>query len=172
MSLKGNLAERPLPEILRNISNRSESGTLAVRRDAIEKKVSFDQGSVVFASSNSPEDDFGELLIKIGRLSPSQLDEVAAAAVNGKSLVQTLADRGLFDGVQLREFLELHVQELIYPLFDWTNGEFEFAKGSPTIDGDGNLGLNISTGNLVLEGIRRIKNMEVIHKSISGFETT
>jgi curved DNA-binding protein CbpA len=169
MSLKGNLAERPLPEILRHISNRSESGTLAVRRDAIEKKVSFDQGSVVFAASNAPEDDFGELLIKIGRLSPNQLDEVAAAAVNGKSFIQTLADRGLFDGVQLREFLELHVQELIYPLFDWTNGEFEFAKGSPAIDG--NFGLNISTGNLVLEGIRRIKNLEVIHKALRGSET-
>src|SRR5262245_56900876 len=134
MNLNGNLAERPFAEILWNISNGSQSGTLAIRLEAIEKKVIFDQGTVVFAVSNAPEDDFCELLIKIGRLSPSQLDEVSATAVNGKSFVQSLADRGLFDGAQLREFLELHVQELIYPLFDWKNGEFEFATGRPTVD--------------------------------------
>jgi curved DNA-binding protein CbpA len=169
MSLKGNLAERPFPEILRNISSGSQSGTLAVRRDAIEKKISFEQGSVVFAVSNAPEDNFGELLIKIGRLSPSQLDEVLGISSNGKPFAQVLVEKGLFDQAQVREFLELHVQELIYPLFDWNNGEFEFTSSSPVVEG--NLSLNISTGNLVLEGIRRIKNSEVIHKGLRGTET-
>ena len=148
MGLKGNLAERSFPEILRNISSSSQSGTLVVRREAIEKKISFDQGSVVFATSNAPEDDFGELLIKIGRLSPNQLDEVSGASSNGKPLNQVLVEKGLFDRAQLRELLELHVQELIYPLFDCNTGEFEFTSGSPSVEGG--LSLNISTGNLVL----------------------
>jgi curved DNA-binding protein CbpA len=169
MGLKGNLAERPFPEILRNVSSGSQSGTLVVRREAIEKKISFDQGSVVFATSNAPEDDFGELLIKIGRLSPSQLDEVSGASNHGKPLGQVLVEKGLFDNSQLREFVELHVQELIYPLFDWNNGEFEFTSGSPSVEGG--LSLNISTGNLVLEGIRRIKNWDVIQKGLRGTET-
>jgi curved DNA-binding protein CbpA len=166
MGLKGNLAERPFPEILRNVSSGSQSGTLVVRREPIEKKISFDQGSVVFATSNAPEDDFGELLIKIGRLSPSQLDEASGGSNNGKPLGQVLMEKGLFDSAQLREFVELHVQELIYPLFDWNNGEFEFTSGSPSVERE--LSLNISTGNLVLEGIRRIKNWEVIQKGLRG----
>jgi len=169
MGLKGNLAERPFPEILRKVSSDSQSGTLIIHRDAIEKKISFDHGSVVFAVSNAPEDDFGELLIKIGRLSPSQLDEVTGAAIDGKSFIRVLADKGLFDNAQLREFLELHVQEQIYPVFDWNNGEFEFTSGNPSLQGE--LHVNISTGNLVLEGIRRIKNLEVIHRGLRGAET-
>ena len=169
MGLTGNLADRSFPEVLRSISAATQSGTLIVRRDPIEKKISLDQGSIVFATSNAPEEDFGELLIKLGRLSPSQLDEVSGAANNGRPLSGVLIEKGLLDTAQVREFLELHVQELIYPLFDWNVGEFEFISGSPSLEGD--LSLNISTSNLVLEGVRRIKNLEVIHKGLRGTDT-
>ncbi len=169
MGLKGNLADRPFPEVLKNIYSGSQTGTLAVRRDSVEKRIVFDQGLVVSAASNAPEDDFGELLIKIGRLSPSQLDEISGSATPGKPLSQALVEKGLLDAAQVREFLELHAQELIYPLFDWSTGEFEFTSGQSALDGDRSL--NISAGNLVLEGIRRIKNWEVIHKGLRGSET-
>jgi curved DNA-binding protein CbpA len=169
MELRGNLAERLLPEVLKHISFRSESGTLAVHQDVIQKTISFDQGAIVFATSNAPEEDFGELLIKIGRLSPSQLDEVLGSRDSNQPLSQALVKKGLLDEVQAREFLELHVQELIYPLFDWKNGEFEFTSGQRSLHGD--FSLHISTGNLIFEGIRRIKNFEVIHKGLHGPET-
>src|SRR5215831_14141844 len=131
MGLRGNLGERLFPEILRHIALGSESGTLAVHRDLIQKKISFDQGSIVSATSNAPEEDFGELLIKIGRLSPNQLDEVLGSRDPNQPLSQVLVTKGLLEEVQAREFLELHVQELIYPLFDWNSGEFEFISGQP-----------------------------------------
>jgi curved DNA-binding protein CbpA len=169
MGLKGNLAERPLPEVLKNISSGCQSGTLTVRRESIQKTIGFDQGLIVSAASNAPEDDFGEMLIKIGRLSPSQLEEISASGSSSKPLSQALIEKGLLEAVQVREFLELHAQELIYPLFDWTSGEFEFTSGRSALDGDPSL--NISAGNLILEGIRRIKNWEVIHKGLREAET-
>src|SRR5215470_11428940 len=90
MGLKGNLAERPFPEVLKNIYSGSQTGALAVRRDSIEKRIVFDQGLVVSAASNAPEDDFGELLIRIGRLSPSQLDEISGSVTPAKPLSQAL----------------------------------------------------------------------------------
>jgi curved DNA-binding protein CbpA len=169
MGLKGNLAERLFPEVLKNISSGCQSGTLTVRRESIQKTIGFDQGLIVSAASNAPEDDFGELLIKIGRLSPSQLEEISAPGSSSKPLGQALVEKGLLEAVQVREFLELHAQELIYPLFDWTSGEFEFTSGRSALDGGPSL--NISAGNLVLEGIRRIKNWEVIHKGLREAET-
>ena len=169
MGTTGNLSERLFPEILMHFSLNSKSGTLVVRRNPTEKKIYFDKGSVVFAEGNVPQDHFGELLINIGKLSPSQLEEASEKVSAEKPLGKVLVEMGLFAATEIRELLELQVQEIIYPLFDWNNGEFEFKNSSTSLDKD--LGLSISTHNLALEGIRRIKNSEIIHKGLKGTES-
>ncbi|PYV90137.1 MAG: hypothetical protein DMG05_11410 [Acidobacteria bacterium] len=169
MGMTGNLSERLFPEILMHFSLNSKSGTLVVRRNPTEKKIYFDKGSVVFAEGNVPQDHFGELLINIGKLSPSQLEGASEKVSAEKPLGKVLVEMGLFAATEIRELLELQVQEIIYPLFDWNNGEFEFKNSSTSLDKD--LGLSISTHNLVLEGIRRIKNSEIIHKGLKGTES-
>ena len=151
------------------ISVNSQSGTLVLRRNPTEKKIYFDKGSVVFADGNVPQDNFGELLINIGKLSPNELADASKKVSADKPLTKVLVDMGLFSATEIREFLELQVQEIICPLFDWNSGEFEFKNGGAPLDKD--LTLRISTPNLVLEGIRRIRNFEIIHKGLRGLES-
>jgi curved DNA-binding protein CbpA len=170
MGMNANLSERLFPEVLRNISTNAQTGTLVVRRNSEEKRICFEQGEVVFATSNVPEEELGEILIKIGMLSPSQLDEVSKSTGDGRHLSQVLIERGIFDPGRARDVLELQIQEIIYPLFDWNAGEFKFTSDRVSLDPD--LKLSISTRNLVLEGIRRIKNFEIIHKGLRGSEAS
>src|SRR2546426_7088848 len=169
MGMMGNLSEQLFPEIIMQISLNSQSGTLVIRRNPTEKKIYFDKGAVVFAEGNAPQDHFGEMLINIGKLAPAQLEEASKKVSVEKPLAKVLVEMGLFLATEIREFLELQVQEIIYPLFDWNNGEFEFKNSSASLDKD--LTLSISTPNLVLEGIRRIKNSEIIHKGLKGTES-
>src|SRR3989442_2960087 len=169
MGMTGNLSEQLFPEIIMQISRNSQSGTLVVRRNPMEKKIYFDKGSLVLAESNAPQDHFGEVLLNLGKLSPTQLEKASEKVSVERSLGKVLVEMGLFPATEIRAFLELQVQEIIYPLFDWNNGEFEFKNSSTSLDKD--LGLSISTHNLVLEGIRRIKNSEIIHKGLKGTES-
>jgi curved DNA-binding protein CbpA len=164
----GNLSQHLFPEILRSIDLKAQTGTLILRRRATEKKLHFDKGALVNASSNVVEDGLGQLLVKTGKLTPLQWEAASrfgnAETHPGVALVET----GLFDVRQVREFLELQIQEILYPLFDWNSGEFEFK--SDQMSADAELRLSLPLGTLIFEGIRKMSNPEILHKGLKGGE--
>ncbi len=78
--------------------------------------------------------------------------------------VAIFADAG--DGqVQTRAQAEL----LAYSLFTWTSGEFAFEEGEPNIDDS--LAFEGSPSTVILEGNRRIDELEILERLIGGRET-
>ena len=81
-----------------------------------------------------------------------------------KKGVAIFADAG--DGqVQTREQAEL----LAYSLFTWSSGEFAFEEGEPDIDDS--LAFEGSPSSVILEGSRRIDEVEVLELLIGGRDT-
>lgn len=67
--------------------------------------------------------------------------------------------------VQTREQAEL----LAYSLFTWTSGDYEFEEGEPDIDAS--LAFEGSPSSVILEGSRRIDEVEILELLIGGRET-
>jgi curved DNA-binding protein CbpA len=167
--MTGNLSQHSFPEILRSIDLKAQSGALILRRSATEKKLYFHKGALVFASSNLEQEGLGQMLVNQGKLSPLQWDAASRSKNSEERPGVALIGMGLFEAAQVREFLELQIREILYPLFDWNSEEFEFKTGEVSVERE--LRLNLSLANLIFEGIRRMKNAEIIHKGLKGTES-
>lgn len=165
--MTGNLSEQLISEPLRSIHQELRSGTLLVQRQAMRKEFVFERGVCVEVRSNDPGDDFGEFLLRLGKISPDQLD-AASKSAGSSALHLVLLGMNLFDPGELMEFRTLHAQEICYSVFNWTSGTFEFGPGSQASGANSNLKLVLP--NLIFEGIRRVTNPEVIHRGLKGPE--
>jgi curved DNA-binding protein CbpA len=167
--VKGSLVQHLLTDILLPVITEPRSGLLTLQRTAIEKKLYIEKGTLVLAQSNDSNDDFGELLVRIGQLSPTRLTEAVQSTPSGELLGRTLIKMGILSEDSVRQFLELQAQEIFYPLFEWTSGEFSFVDSTSSMPQD--FRLNLPLPCLIFEGIRRITNMEIIHRALRGTDT-
>ena len=75
MSLSGNLKTVSFPDILQLLATGKKSGVLECKTTTRQKEVAFKDGNIIYASSvNSTEDLLGNMLLKRGRISKSDLD--------------------------------------------------------------------------------------------------
>lgn len=81
--------------------------------------------------------------------------------IHFKKGVAIFADAG-DNQLQSREQAEL----LAYSLFTWTSGEFAFEDGEPNITES--LAFEGSPSNVILEGIRRIDELEILERLMGG----
>jgi hypothetical protein len=68
----------------------------------------------------------------------------------------------LFDKEEVAECLRMQIEEIVYNLFSWGEGEFSFAEGETPQNVK--LMVNLSTMNIIMEGTRRIDEWMEIQK--------
>lgn len=163
--MTGNLSQQLVAEPLQAIHSTAQSGSLVVRRENVTKTLRFERGFLVDAQSTDPSEAFGEMLLRMGRLSPDQLDAASRSGTSPEALSQALVAMNLGDSNQLTEFRAFHVQELAYGLFNWVSGSFEFSSGG-SLTGKSNVKLPLLP--LIFEAVRRITNPEIIHRGLKG----
>jgi hypothetical protein len=159
--------ERGLPDagmIVRGVSDaamllarmfaQGATGRVAFRRDEVETVVSFDRGRPVFASSNEPRDRMGELLLREGKITASQLERCqTVVAESGRRMGEILVDLGYLKRRELLPAVRRHVEDLIYSLFGWERGTYAIAlDAEPCAE---RIRLSRHPAALILEGIRR-----------------
>src|SRR5687767_7642909 len=71
--MNGQLSDRPLAELIREISAKSQSGRLRLERERIKVAAYFDDGKFVYAACNVRTFRLREYLQKTGLLSADQL---------------------------------------------------------------------------------------------------
>ncbi len=155
MSFAGNLATVSLGDILQLVSTGRRSGALVTVRGRQKKQIFFRDGRIIYATSESAEEDrLGQLLVRHGRLTPEQLAEVLKVQKSrGKLLGEIVIERNYLERHELIDALRLQAEEIIYSLFAWGDGEFNFVENRtppenmPEID--------LDTMNVMMEGARR-----------------
>ena len=163
--MTGNLSQQLVAEPLQVIHSGAQSGSLVLRRENVTKTLRFEQGFLVDAQSSDPSEAFGEMLLRMGRLSPDQLDVASKSGTSPEILSQAIVAMNLIEPNQLTEFRSFHIQEIAYGLFNWVSGSFEFrSESSPT--GKSNVKLPLLP--LIFEAVRRIVNPEIIHRGLKG----
>ncbi len=88
------------------------------------------EGRIVSATSNQKDDRLGDVLVRAGKLSTTLYENAGEEMRRaGKRLGAVLVQSGALTPHQLFEGLNLQVQEIIYSLFLWEEGQYEFAPG-------------------------------------------
>ncbi|HVP36598.1 MAG TPA: DUF4388 domain-containing protein [Terriglobales bacterium] len=164
MSLNGNLNTLSFPDLLQLISSNKKTGVLTLMRQAQRKEIYFREGNIVFAtSSNTEEELIGNLLIRLGKLSQAELDEVIKLhRATGQMIGATVVEMGLLKKEELVACLKLQIEEIVYNLFSWKEGEFIFQDDKEPAEGQ--ITTNLNTMNVIMEGTRKIDEMVEMQK--------
>jgi hypothetical protein len=157
-----------VPELLRSLLRSGETGILSVRRGDLAKTLSIRSGRVVYAASNNVDERLGESLLIRGRITARQYFEASKQVRPGRRLGAILVELGAIEAEELVPAVEAQVKAILLDLFSWTAGEYELLMKE--VDADHLLSLNISTENLLLEGIRRTQSWAQVIRGLGSID--
>jgi hypothetical protein len=164
MSLSGNLKTVSFSDILQLLAGGKKTGMLEVKTSSRQKEVAFKDGNITHASSvNSAEDLLGNMLLRRGKISKVDLERaIALHKQTGRQLGTTLIDMNLFEKNDIAECLRLQIEEIVYNLFAWKEGDFIFHEGVTPKNAP--FWVELNTMNVIMEGTRRIDEWLEIQK--------
>lgn len=173
MALRGNLKDFSLPDVFQLVTFSRKTGVLRIQRDDdAQGSVWFRDGDVFFAQSNWHTEPLGERLVRAQRLTPQALDRALQLRVNekedGRRLGQILIDEGYITDKVLEAFVSEQIQETIFDLMRWDEGDFDFEAMPEAVEED--IGLSVSIENVIMEGSRRLEEWTRIKKKIPSVD--
>src|SRR3989304_2051873 len=150
MSFAGNLKTISFPDILQLISTGQKSGRLLATHASQRKELFFRNGN---------------LLLRRGKITKTDLQKaVSLQKQSGRLIGAIMLELGLLNKAELTQYLKTQVEEIVYNLFSWSEGEFSFQDDlKPPED---QILVNLDTMNLIMEGTRRIDEWMEIRKSL------
>jgi hypothetical protein len=169
LSIRGSLSESSLPELLASISRSKETGILNFHDAGRWKAIYFKEGRIIYAMSNAQDDRLGEFLIKTGKVTVRQFLEASKLIQPDKKLGAVLVEQGIISPDDLFVAIHRHAEAVVYSLFDWIRGEYEFVIKD--LSAEGPMVLDLDSCNVVVEGIRRLKDYTRIFAGVGPLET-
>jgi hypothetical protein len=128
----------------------------------------FREGQLVFAASSEPCDRLGPVLWRAGLISWEALVRGSAEVAPGRPLGQVLVDAGAITAADLYAGVTAQVRQILFEAFLDTEGEFLFVEGP---HGELNeVRLPERTRELLLEGLKRVEEMERLLAEVGGRE--
>ena len=162
----GSLADTDFPDLIHALHDRRWTGTIELNRGRVDSTVLVQDGRLMFATSTNRDERLGELLLRKERISLRQYYEAGKAIRKGKRLGSLLVAQGALDARDLVKVVVEHTQEVIYSVFQWTEGFYRLREGAdPDVE---TITLKLSTANIILEGIHRITAWSRIERGIGG----
>jgi hypothetical protein len=148
------------------LCRRRATGVLHLNRHDVAKKVFFQDGRIVFAASSETNDRLGETLLREGTIRLEQLQEATRNLRPGKRLGTLLVESGHLRPEDLVRGVIAQVREIVLEPFTWEEGGYRFDEGPlPTQEV---ITLGMKTGEILLQGIRRIRSFSRIRRSVGG----
>jgi len=129
MPLVGSLRDLSLPELLSTIDRGEKTGVISIRSDAGAAQIHVHGGRIVQASDTLRDERFGEILVKLGKISHQDLTAALdAQRTDGASgrLGSILVNAGVIAKADQDEALLYQTCEALYDLCTWQVGFFQF----------------------------------------------
>jgi hypothetical protein len=156
MALVGNIRDFGLSDFLYLVDRGYKTGCLHLSRGDASASLYFDKGKLVTAAQRNGSARVTDLLIRKGKLTEQQAQHAKQALNGGGSLAQTLLDLNYISRDDMQRTLQQHIEESVYGLFGWPDGEFRFEPGQRPAPDDPIVPTPLSVENLIMEGVRRI----------------
>jgi hypothetical protein len=164
----GSLATRDFPDLIQSLYADGWTGTLTLTQGGVGKSVLIEGGRLVFASSSSADDRLGELLLRRGRISLRQLIQASGALAPGKRLGAVLVEQGVLTPKELVRGVVEQTQEIIYSLFQLTEGRYRLQEGR-TASAEA-ITLRMSTPAVIMQGVQRIESWGRVSQAVGGID--
>ena len=172
MDLQGNLETFKLPDILQLLSQSRKNGTLGIQRDNDIVMVYFTEGQIIYAYGPRQTYHLGQMLKSRGKITAVQLSEAVKLQTEGgknsKRLGHILMEMSVIDRADIIEVVTEQVEELLFSMLSWETGSFKFYENQyPT---DEEVTVKLSTENIILEGLRRLDEMNHLRDSLPAMD--
>jgi curved DNA-binding protein CbpA len=169
ISPSGDIKDMTIPWLFQDLRKEKQTGALVCSRDTEKKKVFFKNGDILFASSNLDQDRLGEFLVRTGKLTSAQFEKSSETVIKtGKKLGAVLFEMGVLTAQDLVAQVKLQVKEIVIKIFGWREGSYQFAGGPLPVSEI--IPIHMSTGDLILEGIRNL-DWKGVRKSLPSIMT-
>ncbi len=167
--IHGNLASVRIVEVLQMLGLQRQTGRLVINRSGGAVEVYFNDGSVVFASSNcSGARSAVETLLRTScRIKKDSIDHVMGIAdMTSQPIDRIIVHEKILDAKTFAECLRRHTESAIFKIMAWKDGEFFFEKADPPVFASP---LRLKVDDLLLEGARRADEWSLIQQKIPHF---
>ncbi len=168
MALRGTLKDFALPDIFQLIGMQRKTGLLTLESERETVTVVFENGMVVMADSSVRrlDDLLGTVLVRNGKLKKTDLEEALNKQRDSmQRLGYILTSQGYIETEALKEALAEQVQQIVFRVFRWKDGQYDFDPAA-TVDYDRRNVNPVSTDHILMEGIRRVDEWPIIEKRI------
>jgi hypothetical protein len=154
-----------LCDIVALIAQSNWKGELVVIDDKKVRSIYFDQGLVVGAQTNVPEERLGETLYRFGVVTRAQLDEaISRAAASGKRFGEMAMELAFVSPSELFPMMARQVEEVFYAAIHVADGVFYFFdKFDEKVLARRH---NLNAGALLMEGARRMDELAYFREKI------
>jgi CheY-like chemotaxis protein len=162
---EGTLAEN-LPDLLTAFHLAQQTGELTVQRGKVKKTIYFEAGAPCFAISNLVTDRFGPFLVRVGKITQSQLTLVRAAADStGRRTGDILVEMKLLKETEKLYFVAQQVKAIIYSLFGWEDGAYRlhFTDRASTQA----IKIDLHPAHLITRGVKKLYKPERLFRLLS-----
>ena len=152
----GDLAEEPLPEILRTIHHYRVPGVVTATSGDVVKRIYLRGGNVIFATSSDLADSLGAFLKQSALITSGEL-RVSADRIHAsqdKRQGELLVERGVLTPEQLRQIVTEQVKAILYSAFSWEKGTVTFEAGN--FRTEELIQLDVPAPQAIADGIRQL----------------
>jgi len=158
--VQGQLGEKLLPDLIREIARKNLSGLLRLSRSKAIKAVFFESGAPTFAISNLTNEQLEHKLIKAGLASIEQIER-AKMRLGGKThrLGPALVEMSVLEEALMRKLVCEQVMGIILSVFEWTQGDYSFDE---RIRAAHDVTLDRRAADVLLEGARHASNLQQV----------
>ncbi len=168
LTIRGEIEASSVPELLRSFVGSGETGILTFRRGEVAKSLYLQEGKVVYAASNDPDERLGENLLVKGRITVRQYIEASNEIRPGRRLGAILVDLQAIESEELIGAVEQQVRDLLVDVMTWTYGGYELVMKE--VDAASIVAVNIPLENIILEGLRKSTSWSQISRGLGGID--
>ena len=171
MPIKGSLEDFSLPDLFRLIQLGKKNGTLHITNGEARGYVCFREGNVFFATHNWKRLPLGQRLVQSGLLNDDQIEEaldLQRTTRKGQRIGSILVELGYLTGESLEVSIKEQIRDAVFNVLHWTEGQFDFDPNQLFPEED--IGLSISTEDLIMEGSRSLDEWHQIEKMVPALD--
>ncbi len=169
MALEGPLKELHIQDVFQLLDLGRKTGVLRVTSELRQTAgtVAFDRGGVVAATLGKDPQPLGARLVRLGKISASQLEQARATQEAGdtRRLGDILIANGAVTRRELDRQLKAQIEEAIFELLGWAEGYFRFEDGAP-LDAIVEAPVRIPSEALLMEAARRMDEWSRIEDKV------
>jgi tetratricopeptide (TPR) repeat protein len=175
MGFQGQLSSVNLTDIFQTLNMNRQTGTLSVSGPVTTIHVYFDQGQIAMSTAPAVggRPYLLDAMVHKGQLAAEKADELAQQQrASGQPLRDVVLSSGAVADYEIDEMSAWCIEELVCPIFEWTEGDFTFTDGGPiqefgapeTVAMGATM---VQTTQLVMEATRRMDEWKRIREVIT-----